>query len=74
MSLISQKTKKDFLEESTSKNIKQLGKSSNTTVNGYSLYDSIRYASITGALSTTRICSRLSVPTLKEVLDYDNVI
>lgn len=42
--------------------------------NGYSLYDSIRYASITGALSTTRIGSRLSVPTLKEVLDYDNVI
>ena len=39
MSLISPKTKKDFLEESTSKNIKQLGKSSNTTVNGYSLYD-----------------------------------
>ena len=39
MSLISPKTKNEFLEESTSKNIKQLGKSSNTTVNGYSLYD-----------------------------------
>ena len=41
---------------------------------GYDLKDVIRYASITGALSTTRIGSRLSIPTLKEVLDYDNIL
>ena len=40
----------------------------------YSLYEAIRLASITGAISVTRIGSRYSIPNLKEVLDYDNVI
>ena len=42
--------------------------------NGYSLYDTIRYASITGAISVTRIGSRLSIPELDEVINYDNLI
>lgn len=42
--------------------------------NGYSLYESIRYASITGAISVTRIGSRFSIPELDEVLNYDNII
>lgn len=42
--------------------------------NGYSLLDSIHYASITGALSVTKIGARYSVPELKEVLEYDNII
>lgn len=41
---------------------------------GYSLMDSIHYASITGGISVTRIGSRLSIPNLREVLEYDNVI
>ena len=41
--------------------------------NGYSLIDSIHYASITSAISVTRIGSRFSIPTLEEVLNYDNV-
>lgn len=41
---------------------------------GYSLYQAIRLSSITGAISVTRIGSRNSIPTLNEVLDYDNVI
>lgn len=40
----------------------------------YSLYEAIRLASITGAISVTRIGSRFSIPTLEEVLDYDNII
>ena len=40
----------------------------------YSLYEAIRLASITGAISVTRIGSRFSIPTLEEVLEYDNVI
>lgn len=42
--------------------------------NNYSLRDSIRYASITGAISVTRIGSRNSIPELREVLEYDNII
>ena len=42
--------------------------------NGYSLEDTIHYASIAGAISVTRIGSRLSIPTLQEVLEYDDVI
>jgi len=42
--------------------------------NNYSLEDTIKYASIAGALSVTRIGSRYSIPTLKAVLDYDNII
>lgn len=42
--------------------------------NHYSLEESIRYASIAGAISVTRIGSRYSIPELKEVLDYDNII
>lgn len=41
---------------------------------GYSLEDTIRYSSISGAISVTRIGSRYSIPTLEEVLDYDNTI
>ena len=41
---------------------------------GYSLLDSIHYASITGALSVTKIGARYSVPELKEVLEYDTLI
>lgn len=40
----------------------------------YPLYEAIRLASITGAISVTRIGSRYSIPTLKEVLDYDTII
>ena len=42
--------------------------------NGYSLRDTIKYASITGALSVTRIGSRHSIPTLGEVLGYYDII
>lgn len=42
--------------------------------NGYSLEDTIHYASITGAISVTRFGSRNSIPDLKEVLEYDDVI
>lgn len=42
--------------------------------NGYSLLDSIHYASITSAISVTRVGARFSIPELKEVLEYDNVI
>ena len=41
---------------------------------GYQLEDAIKYASITGAISVTRIGSRFSIPELSEVLDYDTVI
>lgn len=42
--------------------------------NKYPLREAIRYASITGAISVTRIGSRYSIPELKEVLDYDTII
>lgn len=42
--------------------------------NNYSLYDTIRYSSITSAISVTRVGSRLSIPSLEEVLDYDHLI
>lgn len=42
--------------------------------NGYSLENAIRYSSISGAISVTRIGSRYSIPTLEEVLGYDNII
>ena len=42
--------------------------------NGYSLLDSIHYASITSAISVTRIGSRNSIPLLSEVLGYEDVI
>ena len=41
---------------------------------GYSLKDAIRYASITGAISVTRVGSRNSIPSLQEVLEYDDII
>jgi sulfofructose kinase len=37
----------------------------------YSLLDAIKYSSITSAISVTRIGSRLSIPELTEVLNYD---
>lgn len=40
----------------------------------YPLREAIRLASITGAISVTRIGSRYSIPDLAEVLDYDLVI
>ena len=40
----------------------------------YSLEEAIRNASITGAISVTRIGSRNSIPYLSEVLEYDIVI
>lgn len=42
--------------------------------NGYPLEKSIHYASITSAISVTRIGSRFSIPKLEEVLNYDNII
>ena len=41
---------------------------------GYSLEETIHYASITGAISVTRIGSRYSIPFLEEVLDYDTIL
>lgn len=41
---------------------------------GYPLEEAIRYASITGAISVTRIGSRFSIPSLEEVVDYDTII
>lgn len=41
---------------------------------GYPLEDAIKYASITGAISVTRLGSRNSIPFLSEVLDYYDVI
>ena len=41
---------------------------------GYPLEEAIRYASITGAISVTRIGSRFSIPFLSEVLEYYDVI
>ena len=42
--------------------------------NGYSLRDTIHYASITSAISVTRIGARFSIPELWEVLSYDELI
>ncbi|MBQ3307387.1 MAG: carbohydrate kinase [Bacilli bacterium] len=42
--------------------------------NNYPLEEAIRYASIAGAISVTRIGSRYSIPSLEEVLDYDTII
>lgn len=42
--------------------------------NKYPLKTAIHYASITGAISVTRIGSRYSIPALEEVLEYDNII
>ena len=42
--------------------------------NNYPLLQAIHLASITSAISVTRVGSRYSIPMLAEVLDYDNVI
>lgn len=42
--------------------------------NNYSLKDSIKYSSIAAALSTEKIGTRYSVPSLEEVLNYDRII
>lgn len=42
--------------------------------NNYPLELAIKYASIAGAISVTRIGSRYSIPSLEEVLEYDNII
>ena len=42
--------------------------------NGYELKDAIHLASVTGAISVTRIGSRYSIPELREVFDYDDII
>ncbi len=42
--------------------------------NGYPLEKAIHYASITSAISVTKIGSRFSIPKLEEVLNYDNII
>ncbi len=42
--------------------------------NGYSLRDTIHYASITSAISVTRVGARFSIPELWEVLGYDDLI
>ena len=40
----------------------------------YSIEDTIKYASIASALSTTKVGCRYKMPTLKEVLEYDQLI
>ena len=42
--------------------------------NHYPLKEAIRLASITGAISVTRVGSRYSIPMLSEVLEYDTAI
>ena len=42
--------------------------------NEYPLEEAIHYASIAGAISVTRVGSRFSIPTLQEVLEYEDVI
>lgn len=42
--------------------------------NGYSLFDTIKFSSITSAISVTRIGSRFSIPLLDEVINYDTAI
>lgn len=41
---------------------------------GYPLLEAIHYASITGAISVTRVGSRFSIPNLDEVLGFEDVI
>lgn len=41
---------------------------------GYKLEEAIRYASIAGAISVTRVGSRHSIPKLDEVFNYDDII
>lgn len=43
-------------------------------INNYSLLESIKLASITSAISVTRIGSRNSIPMLSEVTEYDTAI
>ena len=43
-------------------------------LSNYKLKEAIKLASITGAISVTRVGSRYSIPHLYEVLDYDTVI
>ena len=42
--------------------------------NGYSLKNAIHYASITSAISVTRVGAKISLPALSEVLNYDELI
>ena len=42
--------------------------------NGYSLIEAIHFSSVTAAISVTRIGSRYSIPELREVFDYEDVI
>lgn len=42
--------------------------------NNYNLEESIKYASVTAALSTTKLGSRITVPSLEEVLNYDSIV
>ena len=42
--------------------------------NGSSLLDTIKFSSITSAISVTRIGSRFSIPLLDEVINYDTAI
>ena len=42
--------------------------------NHYPLKEAIKLSSITSAISVTRVGSRLSIPELQEVLNYDNII
>lgn len=42
--------------------------------NQYALKEAIRFASITSAISVTRIGTRFSIPMLSEVLEYDNAL
>ena len=42
--------------------------------NNYPLREAIKMASITGAISVTRIGSRYSIPFLQEILDYNNAL
>lgn len=42
--------------------------------NGYSLRSAVHYASITSAISVTRVGARFSIPELSEVLDYEELI
>ena len=42
--------------------------------NHYPLKEAIRLASITGAISVTRVGSRYSIPMLSEVIEYDKAI
>ena len=41
---------------------------------GYSVLDAMKYSNITGAISVTRIGGRNSIPTLEEVLNYDEYV